>query len=462
MTDAPPETDTPEISTHEVDLRIVAGVVGAIADGDGSLIARLTDELHPADAADVLEQLSWDQFEQALKLAPRAFAPEILAELNEDFLAEALNFLPAEQLAQAVAELDSDDATALVEELGEARRAEVLAAVPERDRQEVEAGLSFDEETAGRLMQHEFAAAPEFWTVGDAIDHLRQAGEDDLPETFFEIYVIDPKFRPLGAVPLSTLMRKHRDVRLCDIMVALRVKVSPEIDQEEAAYLFEKYHLHQAPVVDEAGRLKGMLTVDDMVEVIKEESKEDLLALAGVSEANLAQTVFEQVKARAPWLFVTLATAIGASVVISLFTDTIERVVALAVLMPIVSALGGSVGAQAVAVVVSAIAARELTPANTRRAIAREAGAAVIIGLIFAALLAGVTAFWYGGTQLPLVIGVALALTILWGGVIGILAPLALRRLGADPAVASTVFVTATTDMVGFFLFLGLATAVLL
>jgi len=258
MTAAPPEANEPEISTHDVDLKIVAGVIGAIVDGDGALIARLTEVLHPADAADVLEQLSWDQFERALKLAPRAFAPEILAELNEDYLAEALEFLPADQLAKAVEELDSDDATALVEDLADARRAEVLAAVPERDRKEVEEGLSFDEETAGRLMQREFAAAPEYWTVGDAIDHLRQAGEDDLPDMFFEIYVVDPSYRPIGAVQLSTLLRKKRDVRLSDIMVELRAKVSPEVDQEEAAYLFEKYHLAQAPVVDEAGRLKGI------------------------------------------------------------------------------------------------------------------------------------------------------------------------------------------------------------
>lgn len=462
MTDSPPASDEPETDPREVDLKTVANVVGALADGDGALVERLTGDLHPADAADVLEQLSWDQFETAAKLAPRAFAPDVLAELNEDHRAEALTLLPSEQLAEAVVELDSDDATALIEDLDEELREEVLAAVPERDRQEVEEGLSFEEETAGRLMQREFAAAPEHWTVGDAIDHLRAAGEDDLPEMFFEIYVVDPGFHPVGAVALATLMRKRREVRLADIMDELQVKVSPEIDQEEAAYLFQKYHLAQAPVVDEAGRLKGMLTVDDMVDVLAEESKEDLLALAGVADANFAQTVFEQVRARTPWLLINLATAIAASFVISRFSNTIEQIVALAVLMPIVSALGGSAGTQAVAVVVSAIAARDLTPANTRRAVAREAGAAAVTGLIFAVLLAVVAGVWYGPSKLPLVIGVAMALTILWGGLIGILAPLTLRRLGADPAVASSVFVTATTDMIGFFLFLGLATAILL
>jgi magnesium transporter len=298
--------------------------------------------------------------------------------------------------------------------------------------------------------------------VGDAIDHLRAAGEDDLPETFYDIYVVDPAFRPIGAVALSTLMRKKRETPLTAIMGELLVRISSEVDQEEAAYVFDKYNLVQAPVVDAAGRLKGMLTIDDIVDVIQEENAEDMLALAGVSEGGVASSALAQVRARAPWLLLSLVALLGASFVISLFANTIEQVVALAILMPIVSALGGNAGAQTLTIIVRAMTTRELTEANTPRTIAREAATAAVIGVSFAILLALITFLWFRDPLISAVILVALAGAIVWGGLTGVLVPLALKRLGADPAVASSVFVTATTDMVGFFLFLGLATLVLL
>jgi magnesium transporter len=462
VADAPENAGGSEPAPEEIDRKLLAGLIAALADRDARLVERLAKGLHPADAADLLEQLSWEQFENVLTLAPKSFTPEILSELNDDHREEAIKLLPATQLARAVTELESDDATLLVEQLDEQRREEVLAAVPDRDRAEVLEGLSFEEETAGRLMQREFVAAPEHWTVGDAIDHLRAAGEDELPETFFEIYVVDAAFRPIGAVALSTLMRKKREMRLSAIMTELLVKVSPEVDQEEAAYLFEKYNLVQAPVVDDAGRLKGMLTIDDIVDVIQEENAEDMLALAGVSEGSVASTALEQVRARAPWLLLSLVALLGASFVISMFARTIEQIVALAILMPIISALGGNAGAQTLTIIVRAMTTRELTVANTPRTIAREAASAVIIGAIFAVLLAGVAFVWFRDPLLAAVIAIALVGTIAWGGLMGVLVPLMLKRFGADPAVASSAFVTATTDMVGFFLFLGLATLVLL
>jgi magnesium transporter len=462
VADAPENAGGSEPAPEEIDRRLLASLIAALADGDGRLFGRIAGGLHPADAADLLEQLSWEQFESALRLSPKAFSPEILSELEDEHREEAIKLLPASQLAKAVTELESDDATLLVEQLDEQRREEVLAAVPDRDREEVLEGLSFDEETAGRLMQREFVCAPEHWTVGDAIDHLRAAGEDDLPDTFFEIYIVDAAFRPIGAVPLSTLMRARREIKLATIMHELRARISPEIDQEEAAYLFAKYHLAQAPVVDEAGRLKGMLTVDDIVDVIQEENAEDMLALAGVSEGSVASTALEQVRARAPWLVLSLVALIGASFIISLFAATIEELVALAILMPIVSALGGNAGAQTLTIIVRAMTARELTGANTPRTIAREAASAAMIGVILAVLLAVVAFVWFRQPMLAVVIAIALTGTIVWGGLMGVLVPLGLKRLGADPAVASSAFVTATTDMVGFFLFLGLATVVLL
>jgi magnesium transporter len=468
LADAPNDLGAPDRAPIEMaaaeqgNRRALAELIAALGDNDGLLLQRLTADLHPADAADLLEQLSWEQFEHALAIAPRAFTPEILAELNDEHREEALALLPARQLAEAVTKLDSDDATLLVEQISEERRDEVLAEVSPRDRAEVLESLSFDEETAGRLMQREFVAAPEHWKVGDVIDHLREAGEDELPDSFFEIYVVDPAFHPVGAVTLSTLLRARRDTELCDIMHELRVLISPQIDQEEAAYLFAKYHLAQAPVVDDSGRLKGMLTVDDIVDVIREESAEDMLAMAGVSEGSIASTAVEQVRARAPWLYIHLGTALMSSLVISFFEGTIERLIALAVLMPMVSALGGSAGGQSLAMTVHSLASRQLTDANARRAVTREAATAVMNGVIVALALAAVSYLWFRDISLSLVIGAALTLNIFWGGILGILVPLTLKRLRVDPAVASNVFVAAAADMMGFFLFLGLATVILL
>ena len=310
-------------------------------------------------------------------------------------------------------------------------------------------------------MQREFVAAPEFWTVGHTIDHMR-ANCDDLPELFFEVYVVDTAFRPIGEVPVSHLMRAHRDVQLADIMLAPKVKIDPETDQEEVAYFFEKYHLISAPVVDEGGRLTGMLTVDDMVDVIQEENKEDMLALAGVNDAGLADTVMQSVRSRAPWLLVNLATAILASGVIALFEGAISQLVALAVLMPIVASMGGNAGTQSLAVAVRAIASRDLTAANARRVVMREIMTGAFNGLIFAVVMGIVAGVWFNNWPLAGVIAIAMIINLSCAGLAGILVPLGLKRFGADPAVASSVFVTTVTDIVGFFAFLGLAVLVLL
>lgn len=439
----------------------VAALADAVAARDGpALVAQLT-AAHPADAADLVEQLATEQITEAALHAPGAFTGPILVELAPDALTAAVAPLEADALAAAVRDLDTDDITYLVSNLDAVQRAAVLAAIPERERRAVEEALAFDEETAGRLTQREVVALPEFWTAGQAIDHMRQAGASDLPEAFFEVYVVDPSFRPVGAIPLSDFLRHPRSARLTDIMRAPQILVTPETDQEDAAYLINKYHLAQAPVVDGSGRLKGMITLDDVVEVIQEESEEDLLALAGVNEGGVGSSALGQVRARAPWLAVNLVTALAASLVISLFEETLEQVVALAILMPIVAALGGNVGGQALAVAVRALASRELGDGNARRMVAREALAALINGVGFATVLAVVAGIWFSSLEIAYVIGLALLANFVCGGLAGILVPLGLRRIGADPAVASSVFVSTLTDVVGFCIFLGLATAVL-
>lgn len=445
----------------DADHRLVQELGGAAGDQDAAYARELLDQLHPADIADLIEQLTWEQQDQLARLAPDVFTGDVLAELDEDTRGDVVDALEPAHIAEALSSLDSDDQTMVVEELDEEKRAAVLAAVSPEDRQYLERSLAFEEETAGRLMQREFVAAPQFWTVGDTIDHMRKAGED-LPDLFFEVFVIDEGFKPVGAVPVSKLMRSQRAVPLSQIMNPTKVIIRPEDDQEDAAYLFEKYHLISAPVVDEDGRLAGMLTVDDIVDVIQEENKEDMLALAGVNDAGQSDTVWISVKARAPWLLVNLGTAVFASAIIALFDEAIGQLVALAVLMPIVASMGGNAGTQSLAVAVRSIASRDLTMSNSMRVIWRELAAGAVNGVIFAVVMGLVAALWFQDWSLGWVIAVSMVITLTCAGLTGILVPLTLRRMGADPAVASAVFVTTVTDVVGFFVFLGLGALVLL
>ncbi len=453
LVDSPARADT--------DPEFVAELRQAITDEDADLIRRLLAPLHEADIADVLEQLSASLQETLATITPDIFTGEVLAELEPSAREVVMACLDPSHLAAAIQELDSDDATEVVEELDEEIRAAVLAEISEIDREAVEQSLAFDDETAGRLMQREFVAAPEFWTVGHALDHMR-ATDEELPDMFHDLFVIDTGFRPVGEIPVCRLLSAKRDVPLTELMETPRILVDPETDQEEVAYLFQKYHLVSAPVVDSAGRLTGMLTLDDIVHVIQDENKEDLLALAGVNDAALADTVIRSVRSRAPWLLVNLATAILASGVIALFEGAIAQVVALAVLMPIVASMGGNAGTQSLAVAVRSIAERDLTAANAMRVIWRELATGTVNGLIFAIVMGVVTLAWFQDVQLAAVIAIAMVVNLACAGLSGILVPLGLVRAGADPAVASSVFVTTVTDVVGFLAFLGLASWVLL
>lgn len=456
------DTSTPTPSEHgKIDPVFLEDLVDAIDERDVRWLARTLKRMHPADAADALEAMPYETFEEAVELLGGELPPEILIELRDSYREGAVEMLPDRAVAQALDELDSDDATTILEDLEEDRRERILEDLAPVDRAELERSLAFEEETAGRLMQTEFVAVPEFWTVGQTIDHARNLGTD-LPEVFYEIYVIDPGHRLLGIVSLASLLRQPREMPLEDIMHDPTTTLTTGMDQEEVAYQFHKYSLASAPVTDEAGRLVGMITADDMVDVIQEERDEDLLALSNVSSADASDTILETVKARLPWLAINLFTAFIASAIIAMFEGAIEQVVALAILMPVVAALGGNAGSQGLAVAVRAIASRQLEGGGARRAVTREFLAAAINGLLIGAGVGLIALFWFGDTGLGLVIGIAMFGTFLWAGLSGILVPLGLKRLGADPAVASSVFVLTLTDVMAFFSFLGLATLVLL
>ncbi|MFN3910677.1 magnesium transporter [Hyphomonas sp.] len=456
------DTSAPSPSEQgKIDPVFLNDLADAIDERDVRWLARTLKRMHPADAADALEALSYDTFEEAVELLGGELPPEILIELRDSYREGAVDMLPDQAVAQALDELDSDDATTILEDLEDDRRERILEDLAPVDRAELERSLGYDEETAGRLMQTEFVAVPEFWSVGETIDHARALGTD-LPEVFYDIYVIDPAHRLLGIVPLASLLRQPRETALEDIMQDPSMTLSTDDDQEDVAYQFQKYSLASAPVTDHAGRLVGMITVDDMVDVMQSEHAEDLLALSNVSSADASDTVFETVKARLPWLSINLFTAFIASGIISMFEGAIEQVVALAILMPVVAALGGNAGSQGLAVAVRAIASRELEGAAARRSVLREFLAAAINGLLIGAGVGIIATFWFGDSGLGLVIAVAMFGTFLWAGLSGILVPLGLKRLGADPAVASSVFVLTLTDVMAFFSFLGLASLVLL
>ena len=435
-------------------------VVDAADRGDGMRLRELISALHPADVADLLGFLSAEHRAEVVPWLPPDLLAETLPELDDGVREDVLEMVEPGALAEALQELDSDDATGIVEDLEDEQRRAVLAAMPDAERAGIESALSYEEDTAGRLMQREVMAAPQFWSVGDAIDHMRGHGEE-LPEVFFDIYVVDPGYRPVGAVPVSGLLRARREVKLSEIMEPIN-EIAVDQDQEEVAYIFEKYHLISAPVIDKGGRLVGQITVDDIVNIIQEENQEDILALAGVTDAGRDANVLEVVRSRIPWLAVNLGTALIASTVIGVFQAEIQQLVALAVLMPVVASIGGNAGTQALTVAVRALAMREVSAANGWRILRREVAVGLANGMAIAILLAGVTWLWQRNELLSLVIGLAVVINLVAAALAGTLAPLALDRLGRDPAVSSPVFVSWVTDTIGFLAFLGLAALILL
>ena len=461
-----PEVITEDHEALDEDYVLTPAFVEKVADaadeGDGMRLRSLLEDLHPADVADLMGYLNPELRAVIMLWLPPELLADTLPELDDGIREEVLERVPHLTLAEALQELDSDDAAAVVEDLEEDQREKVLSAMPAGDRAAIESSLGYEEDSAGRLMQREVMAAPAFWNVGDTIDHIRRQS-DDLPELFFDIYVVDPMNKPVGGLPISQLLRAPRAAKLTDLMEPIN-EIAVDQDQEEVAYIFEKYHLISAPVIDAGGRLVGQITVDDIVNIIQEENREDILRLAGVADEDRGSSVLEIVRGRVPWLTINLATAALGASVIGLFEGTIQHIVALAVLMPIVSAIGGNAGTQALTVTVRALATRELNSANAGRTFWRELLVGLANGLVLAPLIGVVAGFWFRDEdwRIGLVIGAAMVLNLLVAASVGVLTPLTLSKLKFDPAVSSAVFVTATTDFFGFLIFLGLATIVLL
>ena len=449
---APRPTFTPDL---------IRAVAAALDSGEAESARRIAAPLHSADLADLLEGLNAADRVALLAALGPALDADVLVDLDEHVRDGVLETIDDARLAAAAAELDSGDAAALVETLEEDARRRVLDAMPDAERRMVEAALSWPESSAGRLMRRDTVAVPAYWTVGQTIDWLRES--DGLPDEFYEIFVVDPSHRPVGSVPLYRAMRNRRSVGMSALTQPDLHSIPVDMDREEVAYRFEHYDLASAAVVGADGRLLGQIVVDDVMDVMREEAEEDIHRLGGVTaEGDIHLGALGTVRRRWAWLLVNLATAALASLTIALFAETIEQIVALAILMPIVASMGGNAGTQTLTVAVRALATRELNAANAARILWKECVVGSTNGVVFAALAGGAAALWFGDPALGATVGAAMVVNLLVAGASGMLIPLALARAGVDPAVSGGVLLTTVTDVVGFFAFLGLARLILL
>ncbi len=434
----------------------VNDVIARVEAGDDEGARALVAPLHPADLADLFELAPSDMRGPLAAAIGEAMSGDVLAEMNDHVREEMIDQLEPHQVAGIAAELDTDDAVAIIEDMDAPEQAAVLRALDPDDRAAIEAALSYPEESAGRLMQREMIAVPEHWSVGQVIDYLRDNA--DLTTDFWEVFVVDPAHKPVGTCQLSWILRTPRTIAIADVMKREQTLIPVDMDQEEVALRFQKYALISAAVVDADGRLAGMITVDDIVHVIQQEAGEDILKLSGAGDGDINEPIVESYKSRVRWLIANLFTALLASGVIALFEGTIEQMVALATLMPIVAGVGGNAGTQTMAVAVRAIATNQLTDSNTMRTIVREIRIALLNGATIAVIIGVGVSLVFSNAQLGAVIAAAMLTNIVVAGLAGVLVPVLLDRMEQDPAVASSVFVTMTTDSMGFFAFLGLAT----
>jgi len=445
------------IRDDEGDLRtdFVERVSNAIDEHDDAALKALVADLHEADLGSLLHALDPEERDRLVRLMGNDFDWIALTEVDDTVRSEMLEAIPNEQIAEAVRELDSDDAVEIIADLDKEDREEVLAELPFAERIALERRLDYPEESAGRRMTDRFIAVPPFWTVGQTIDFMRE--DDRLPDEFTELYVVDPGYRFLGTVPLDRLLRSKRPIKVNDIMGEVTHSVEATDDQEDVARLFERYNLLSVGVVDDSGRLVGVITVDDIVDIIEEEADEDIRRLAGVGDEEISDSFVYSVRSRFIWLLLNLGTAVLASMVIGIFEVSLSDMVALAVLMPIVASMGGNAGTQTMTVAVRALATRDFENIDPFRFVTREVLVGLTNGILFAVIIGVVASYWFGNVQLGVVIGVAMVVNLIAAGLAGILIPLSLEKAGADPAIASSVFVTTVTDVVGFFAFLGLA-----
>ena len=425
-----------------------------IQSNDALFITNFFKEMHPADAADIIEHLNENDREKLIKLNNFKIDPEVFIELNESIQAEIIKYLSSEAIVSILQNLESDNAIKILENLDEKNKNLVLNSLPPKDRFVLQESLSYPEDTAARLMQREFTAIPSNWSVGQTIDYLRE--NKDLPEEFLEIFIVDNEFKPIGTVPSSKVLTTPRDTKMQSIMLETQLLIPVDMDQEEVGRLFENYNLNSACVVDKSNKLVGMITSDDVLTVLKEEAEEDALRLAGVGDEEITDGVFKKTKRRFNWLLLNLFTAFIATWVIYMYEDAIKEMVLLAVLMPIVASMGGNAGMQTLAVTIRALATKELSAGNFSKIVTKEFIIGILNGIIFAVIAATIVQLWLDQINLSILIAVAMILNMIVAGLFGILVPVALQRMKIDPAVASSVFVTTITDVVGFLSFLGI------
>ena len=447
-------------TSYVLDKHKMAVVLSALASGNRVNLTEVLEPLHPADIADLIEQLSTTDRARFIRLYDKEFYGEILAEIDEHIREEVISELSPDVLAEAVRDLESDDVVDLVEYLEEEQKESILGALDEGDRVAVKSLLSYPEQSAGRLMQREVVIAPEHWSVGMAIDFLRNNA--NLPEQFYHIVLVDPRLHPVGNVSLGKLMSSKRSVLLKEIIEDAFQVIPADQDEADVAYAFNQYHLISAPVVDRENRVVGVITIDDAMVVLDEELEEDIMLLAGVGDSSVSDTIIETVKGRLPWLTVNLVTAILASIVIAQFEATIAQFVALAILMPIIASMGGNAATQSLTVAVRAIATKDISSTNIGRVIRREVGVGILTGLIFAVSMGLIGIFWFGTAMLGVVIAISMLINLIVANLAGTTIPVILEKLGIDPALASGAFVTTVTDVVGFFAFLSIAGILLL
>ena len=447
-------------ASYVIDKQKMAIVLSALASGNRVDLTEVLEPLHPADIADIIEQLNTTDRARFIRLYDTEFYGDILSEIDEHIREEVIAELKPDVLAEAVRDLESDDVVDIVEDLEEEQKETILDALDEGDRVAVQSLLSYPEQSAGRLMQREVVMAPEHWSVGMAIDFLRN--DAILPEQFYHIVLVDPRLHPVGNVSLGKLMSSKRSVLLKEIIEDVFQVIPADQDEADVAYAFNQYHLISAPVVDMENRVVGVITIDDAMAVLDEELEEDIMLLAGIGDSSVSDTIIETVRGRLPWLAVNLVTAILASIVIAQFEATIAQFVALAILMPIIASMGGNAATQSLTVAVRAIATKDISSTNIGRVIRRDIGVGILTGLIFAVAMGLIGVFWFGTAMLGIVIAISMLINLVVANLAGTTIPVILEKLGIDPALASGAFVTTVTDVVGFFAFLSIAGILLL
>ena len=429
-------------------------VTEKISSNDAGFISNSFKEMHPADTADIIEHLNQNDRENLIKLNNFKIDPEVFIELNESIQTEIIKYLSTDSIVYILQNLESDDAIKIIENLDEQNKNEILRSLPPKDRFALLESLSYPEDSAARIMQRQFTAIPSNWSVGQTIDYLRE--NKDLPDEFLEIFIVDNEFKPIGTVPSSKVLRASRESKMISIMSETQLSIPVDMDREEVGHLFENYNLNTGCVVDKNNKLVGMITSDDVLTVLKEEAEEDALRLAGVGDEEITDGVLKKTKRRFSWLLLNLFTAVLASIVIGFFQEDIEKVVALAVLMPIVASMGGNAGMQTLAVTIRTIATNELTKNNFSQNVLKEFSIGILNGIIFAIISAIIVQLWFQDATLSLIISISMILNMIVAGLFGILVPITLKKFKIDPAIASSVFVTTITDVIGFLSFLGI------